>query len=109
MKLFIITLFFLAFASVLSQVPKEISYQGLIQNSDGSTIENGNYNLTFRIYTSQTGGEALWEETQQVSVENGIFDVHLGKIQNFDLTIFRDNEDLYLEMSFGGNAMTRVK
>ncbi|MGC9025409.1 MAG: hypothetical protein ACP5NB_11400, partial [Chloroflexia bacterium] len=55
-----------------------MSYQGkLLQN--GSPY-NGNIDITFRLYKQATGGTAFWEETQTVSVSDGLFNVMLGAV-----------------------------
>ncbi len=62
----------------LAQIPAIITYQAQIINSNGVIIPDGDYEMTFKIYNSETGGAALWTETQTLSVSNGIVDVHLG-------------------------------
>ncbi len=63
----------------LTVVPTgQISYQGkLLQNG---TPYNGNINITFRLYKQASGGTAFWEETQNVAVSNGLFNVMLGAV-----------------------------
>lgn len=73
---------------LLAQAPQTISYQGVLKNSDGSSHEDGAVELSFEIFDTESGGAALWSETQAVSVVDGVFNVILGKIQplalNFD-------------------------
>jgi len=69
----------------LSQVPKTISYQGVLTDASGTVVPDGNYNLTFRLYDVATGGTALWAEGQLVAVRNGVFNVILGSVVPIDL------------------------
>jgi len=57
----------------LGQVPKLISYQGVLTDASGTVVPDGNYNLTFKLYDVATGGTPLWTEVQSVAVSKGIF------------------------------------
>lgn len=61
-----------------AEIPQKISYQGLLQNGSGQTVVDGDYTLTFKLYSTQSSETTLWEETQVVNVINGIFNVFLG-------------------------------
>ncbi len=53
-----------------------LNYQGrLLQN--GSPFD-GNIVMTFTLYTDATGTSLFWQETQTVSVDQGLFNVMLG-------------------------------
>lgn len=60
----------------LSQVPTTISYQGVLTDEDGNTASDGTYEFTFTLYNMSD--DELWTETQQVTVESGLFSVILG-------------------------------
>ena len=84
-----IILVFLTIIS-LAEIPKLINYQGMLTDDMGNPL-NGNYNLTFKIYSQSSGGTALWTETQNnVSVENGLFNVILGGTNPISSTMFDD-------------------
>ena len=62
-----------------SVIPQTIAHQGVIKE-DGVAV-NGNYNLSFKIYSVSTGGTALWSETHSaVAITGGIFNVILGSV-----------------------------
>ena len=64
-----------------AQVPKTISYQGLLTTSGGSPASDGNYTLQFDQYDSLSGGTSQWTETQSgVAVVKGTFNVILGSV-----------------------------
>ena len=63
-----------------ADVPPYMSYQGVISDSSGDPVPDGYYDITFGLYTVETGGTADWEETQTLSVEGGIVNALLGSV-----------------------------
>jgi hypothetical protein len=55
-------------AAVGSRIP----IQGRLTNASGNPL-SGTYSIRFRLYNVATGGTALCEDTNSVSVENGLF------------------------------------
>lgn len=70
----------LAIQSARDQVPPILSYQGVLTDASGAIVPDGNYNLTFRLYNTETGGAPIWSETHSVFINKGLFDVILGGI-----------------------------
>ena len=96
-------LFFLlvAFAAQL-QAQATLSIQGVIKNSDGTAVSNGKYSLQFKLYTSASGGTAVWSETQDaVQVTGGIYSALLGEVN--PLTAAFD-QPYYLGVAVEGGA-----
>src|SRR5512135_3481303 len=62
-----------------AQMPKTLNYQGTLAIGSAA-VPDGNYSVTFRLYTSSSGGSAVWTEAQLVSARNGVFNAILGKI-----------------------------
>ncbi|MCP4550396.1 MAG: hypothetical protein GY835_28390 [bacterium] len=58
--------------------------------------------MTFRIYNVATDGTHLWEETQSVTVTNGVFNVVLGSLVPLDSTVF-GNDSLFLAVQVGAD------
>ncbi len=80
MKKSILLFVMMAFSSIslLGQnFPTFMNYQGVLKDASGNAV-NGNQNVTFKIYDDAFSDNALWTETQTVSVANGIFNVTLG-------------------------------
>jgi hypothetical protein len=69
-------------AQTATSIPQQISYQGVLTQQDGrTTVPDGTYSITFRIFTDQATLNSIWQETQQnVTVQNGIFSVNLGAV-----------------------------
>ena len=78
----ILTVLFLsiAFAQPGPDVPTKMSFQGFLTDSEGDAYVDGEYNLIFRIIFSNPQGTDIniWEETQSIYVENGLFSTILG-------------------------------
>lgn len=91
MKLFIgfFILLISVSSSVLAQIPKTMSYQGVLADTGGSAVADGNYSLTFRIYDAASGGTEIWVETQTIPVVDGIFNAILGSATPLNLAFDR--------------------
>jgi len=61
-------------------VPRTVSYQGVLRDDEGDIVPDDTYSIEFNIYDVQSGGTALWTETQSVEVTGGIFNVTLGEL-----------------------------
>lgn len=58
--------------------PTTVSFQGKVVNSNGTNVTNGTYSFLFKLYTSSSGGTAVWTETDTLTVTGGVFQVNLG-------------------------------
>lgn len=78
-----------------------ISIQGTLKDNTGASVEDDEYKVTFKLYDSETGGEALWTEViDQLPVIGGIYSHNLGSETPFDdFSIFGQN--LYLGVTVG--------
>ena len=65
-----------------SQVPGQISYQGVLADDTGLPVPDDSYTMTFAIYATASGGSPLWSETQTVPVADGVYNVALGQPGN---------------------------
>ena len=67
------------------QIPQTISYQGVLTNVNGTPVVDGSYSLTFKLYDVPINGDSLWQETQNVQVTSGLFNVILGSVTPLNL------------------------
>ncbi len=88
--------------AAFAAVPAEFTQQGRLFDSAGDPID-GPMDFTFAIYSSASGGTALWTETQNVTIDNGYFSTILGEVTTLDPAIF-DGAVLYLGVSAGSDA-----
>ncbi len=75
LSLFVFCLLFFMFATSHA-VPVRIGFQGVLRNTD--KLVTGPVGMTFRLFDMANGGTPLWEETQEVAVDKGIFSIILG-------------------------------
>ena len=77
--LFATALMLVLSSSLRGQVPRTISYQGVLRDAGGTLLE-GPYDLTFRLWDVDTlGTTALWFELHAATnVSQGTFSVVLG-------------------------------
>ena len=81
-------------------VPSTIPFQGAVSQQGGGPV-SGLVVMTFRIYATPIGGNALWTEKHTtVGVTKGLFKVDLGSITGFPSTLFSGNT-LHLGMQVG--------
>ncbi len=73
-----------------AQIPRRLSYQGLLTDSAGTPKPDGLYTLTFRLYPSETGGAVLWTETKPLQVDRGLFSTILGDSNPFGIALLFD-------------------
>ena len=100
--LFIITFIFstlIAQPDIERSVPMNLSFQGVLSNTNGANYEDGDYDLTFRIIFSTLQGNevTIWEEIQSVYVANGLFSTILGSSTVLP-TIIPENAELEIQV-----------
>src|SRR5580704_495919 len=65
-------------ASVAPGVPRLVKFSGVLKDASGNLLSN-TVGLAFAIYSEQTGGVALWQETQNVQLSQGHYTAFLGE------------------------------
>ncbi|UCD64966.1 MAG: hypothetical protein JSW34_05925, partial [Candidatus Zixiibacteriota bacterium] len=84
----VLVLICLAFSSQ-AEVPRTISYQGRLTDSEGLPAADDDYLVTFSIYDVLSGGTALWTSGQQtVPITDGLFSYLLGSNVNLPDDLF---------------------
>jgi hypothetical protein len=73
-------------SQAMSQIPRLMNFQGILTDQNDG-LREGTFSLRFRIYDGPNStAETLWSETlNEVSIENGVFNVSLGTITPLDL------------------------
>jgi hypothetical protein len=86
-----------------------INFQARLEEPSGAIVNDGDYNVQFKLYNASSGGSALWTETylnsasQGVRVVNGYLTVNLGSITAFPSNMSWD-QSLYITMNIGGTS-----
>ncbi|MDO8566502.1 MAG: hypothetical protein Q7S04_04980, partial [Candidatus Moranbacteria bacterium] len=93
----------------------KISLTASLFGSDNRMVTNGEYQVRFGIYNKNRDvinpypsnadqGSRLWEETQTVTVKNGLFRAFLGAKTPFPTTLNFENGDYYLGIRIGTDS-----
>jgi len=83
-------------------VPQVIPYQGQLNDSTGVPI-NGTTNIIFSLYSTATGGTAIWTETHTgVNISKGLFKVDMGSVSGFPVGTF--STPVWLGVTVGGDG-----
>src|ERR1039457_1688715 len=64
--------------TLFAQIPRTLSYQGILTDNSGNPKSDGSYNVSFSFYEQSTGGIAIWTETKSLNVTKGLFSTSLG-------------------------------
>lgn len=93
----------------VAQVPRLISYQGLLTLPSGLPLPDGTYSLVMRLYDDSTAaGTQLYQETQTLPVVKGLFSLYIGSVTPFpsDLDWSRP---MWLEVGIAGQEPFRPR
>jgi len=94
----------------LTEIPRTMSYQGLLTKTSGVPVDDGNYRLTFRLYNDEISGAVLWSETHvSVPVTKGIFNVILGSVGSSLTLPFNEQYWLGIQVEAGNELTPRLK
>jgi hypothetical protein len=106
----IFMLSFIAVAPPLAQaaVPRYINYQGRLTDAEDNPV-TGDINITVRIYDVESGGTALWTETQATTVTRGIFNILLGNTELLNSLDFNSPYWYSVEIDSDGEMTPRQR
>ena len=94
---------------VQAQIPRLISYQGVLTDQQGAFIPDGTHSLTLKIYDVLAGGSAIYTETQNISISKGLFNINIGSINPIPFTINFDKPYfLGVSVDFGAEMAPRT-
>jgi hypothetical protein len=87
--------------SSYAQIPRQISYQGLIIDYNSNPIRDGVHTIEISFYDQLSGGTLLYTETHSTTTKGGIFNVILGTVTPFPQTLTFDRQ-YFLGVSVDG-------
>ncbi len=85
---------------VFAQNDIKISIQGTLKDANSTAVDDGPYDVIFRLYNTNSGGTAVWEETATVQVSGGVYSHRLGSIVPLDAADF--TETLFVGVEVNG-------
>ncbi len=99
-RLFFLVSFFLVTLGnqVSAQVPRTISYQGLLASKSGMPVADGLHTLILALYSTRTGAVVLYSQQDTVTTTGGYFSTLLDSIP----TSVSFNAPLWLGVSVDG-------
>lgn len=90
-----------------AQIPRVISYQGLLAGTNGLPVPDGTYTLNLSLYDDATAGAQVYTEAHVVTVERGLFTVLIGT--QVAMTNVDFSRPLWLEVGITGQAPFRPR
>ena len=100
---YLVTAVLLTSVTAFAQVPRTLSYQGILTDASGNLLPDGNKNLTISLYADASGGSALFTETQSVSVVKGRYMMIIGSLTPIPPNLSFSNS-YFLGVSVDGSA-----
>jgi hypothetical protein len=105
LKLFMMCFVLMNLLSVsLYSQTKKISMQGFLKDANGKAVADGDQSLTFKIYTTVSGGVAIWSEDQTLKVFGGVYSAQLG--QNVDIATLAWDVPYYVGVTVQGTELS---
>jgi hypothetical protein len=99
---FLLVIFFLVAPNLFSQIPQTLNYQGILTDTEGTPVTDGRVTMRFVLYESPDQGTNIWQETHDdMTVQNGVFQVMLGQHNPLDLPF---DKPYYLGISVNGGT-----
>ena len=77
-----------------------INIQGTLRDASGKSVEDGTYQVTFKLYSVPSDGTPIWQETGAVSTRGGVYSFNLGGTTPLNTDMF--GSTVYLGMVFNG-------
>lgn len=108
MRNFLLTAAFHCLVFVLSSAAQTgtrptLSVQGILKKANGVAVDDGTYSMTFRLYTAESGGTAIWTENQSnIDVSSGIYSATLGTVEPLNVPF---TQLYYLGVTIGATEM----
>jgi hypothetical protein len=85
-----------------SVVPDFVKFSGTVKDATGAPM-SGIVGITFALYQQQTGGVALWMDTQNVAADKfGHYTVSLGSEKALPVELFSSGEARWLSVQVSG-------
>jgi hypothetical protein len=90
-------------AAASGAIPRTLNYQGRLTNSSTGAPLQGAHEMTFRIYELESGGTAVWTETEAAEVDSvGVVSLILGADTPIDLVF---DHPMWLEVEVDGEVL----
>jgi len=86
-----------------------LNIQGILRDSDGQAVADGDYQLSFYLYDAETGGSSIWNETHSsVSIANGVYSASIGAATSLGGLAFDMPYYLGISVNGGDESTPRI-
>jgi len=104
LKYFLVAAFVMLFSGGAASAAfnEEINYQAKLADDTGATVPDGDYSITYKLYTAPTGGSAVFTEVATSTVTSGLFSYLIGSSTSLSSVDF--NQTLYLGVEINGDG-----
>lgn len=93
-------------APCYAQVPRQISYQGIVTNESGGPISDGEHTIIVSLYFGSVGGAPIFSEIHTARTSHGLFSISIGSDTPIPSSIPFDKA-MYLGIAIDGeNELT---
>ena len=59
-------------------IPRTISYQGLLTSTNGTPLPDGRHTIIVTLYGNEEGKDIIWQDRYEAFTNNGVFNLYLG-------------------------------
>ncbi len=108
MRWFAIVLVVSLAAVASAQVPRVLSYQGILTDRDGRILPDGEYQLTIRLYDRLDATEPIYVEEQRVEAVRGVVNALIGTVEPLPAQLTFDRV-YYVGISVNGSEELRPR
>ncbi|MCK4725037.1 MAG: hypothetical protein KAT29_04515, partial [Anaerolineales bacterium] len=81
----------------------EYSYQGRLLDDNGVPVPDGDYEMTYSIYHSLSGGTEVYSDTQTIPIKDGLFTTSIGPADDLDPQLFA--QPAWMEVAVEGETL----
>ncbi|MBI1379752.1 MAG: hypothetical protein GC161_01545 [Planctomycetaceae bacterium] len=87
-----------------AQAPNRLSMQARLTTPAGQPLNQAGLPVVLRLYSTATGGSALFTENHSATVVDGLLSLELGSVNALLPSLFNTGADRWLGLSVGGDA-----
>jgi len=80
-RLFVVVALVLCAAVSYGQVPRVLSYQGILTDSEGRLLPDGEYRLTVRLYERADASDPVYVEEHRAVAVRGVVNLLIGTVE----------------------------
>lgn len=102
---FIVVLFaaLISAPELVAQLPRTISFQGVLTDASGNPLPDGQRQLRIALYSTQSGGSALYSEQHNATTQGGVFSLLIGSVTPIPSSLEFDRP-YFIGVSVNGGA-----